>query len=224
MKKILTVIVCFVMLYCTAYSEDKFNAIISIDYNGLFSSEKLARLNLSVDSRDSDRNGNSADVELNFCSIASQYDGKRVRISSNFIASAFSLGLRPLLKKDTSTLGYISKIILNLPCFIHILSNPSIKFTLVSFNNSRYVTDSSYSKYNSTQDMGVYLIYNVKTDYFLLNDVARIYSEGKIGLKIKYYNTALETHFVIPFTKGYFENKNPYFGVSALYYLGKRLL
>lgn len=220
MKKILTVCVCFVTVYCTAYSDGDLEKIISADYNGSISSNQMLRLNFSM--------FNSQHIfrevrffELNYCSLASQYDGKKVRISSNFIATAVGMGSNYLLRNDTSSIGMTTNIILHLPVLVHLFSNPSFKFTLYSFRNKNrdgyhHAHSDDWKDYE--QNMGIYLILNVKTDYYLLNDIARIYSEGKIGLKIKYYDTAIETHLGIPFTKGYFENKTPYFGISAMYY------
>ncbi len=213
MKKILTVCVCFLLIYCSAYSDGEIKPIMSIDYNGLLSSNQLLRYNFSSDIET---------IEFNYFSIASQYDGNKVRVSSNFMGFVLFVGSQYLLRKRLEPLGKNTNILINLPFMIHTLSNPSFKFSLFSHSNNR--SDSSlygsYYRY-SHQDMGIFLSLNVKTDYFLFYEIPRIYSEGKIGLNMQYYNFAIDTHLGIPFTKGYFENKAPYFGISALYYFDR---
>jgi hypothetical protein len=88
-----------------------------------------------------------------------------------------------------------------MPLIIQVLTNPSFRINLINKN--------------------LELIVGINTDYFFFYDVSRIYSEASIGLRGRLKDFALSANLGIPFTKGYFENKAPYFGISGLYYFSK---
>jgi hypothetical protein len=107
------------------------------------------------------------------------------------------------------------------PLLLQSFTNPTLKYQVYSHRsmNTAGIGCIYNSELNPEPDILIYLTMSIKTDYYLLNDVARIYSEGKIGLKGRFYNAAAEAQVGIPFTKGYFQNKTPYLGISAFYYI-----
>lgn len=139
-------------------------------------------------------------IEGNLFSIAVHHDyPNSIKVSFNPAASLVALGASEIIPRNTSKKYlYIVKGIFFIPLIIQILTNPSYRINLI---NKR-----------------LELIVGINTDYFFFYDVSRIYSEASIGLRGRFKNIALSANLGVPFTKGYFENKNPYFGVSALYY------
>ncbi|MBK9249639.1 MAG: hypothetical protein IPM69_16350 [Ignavibacteria bacterium] len=232
MKKILTVIVCFVMLYCRAYSQEDIVEIFpSIDYNFSLSNNQSGRINFYAS------NSKYNLWDFDFFSIATQYDGKTMRVSSNAILSTVSIGVSALTKDtgDIVSAFNIRKLFVRLPLIIQVLTNPTFKYSLYSVKKTRYATcatgydevdtvnselqEKPYRNPPRNHNIDIWLLACIKTDFYLLNDVSRIYSEGKIGLRGRFDNTAIEAQLGIPLTKGYYENKNLFLGLSAYVYI-----
>ncbi len=185
------------------YSRKDFKTF-SLDYLGQNSSLiRGGRFNIEIME---DYYGNvtypTRNIEFNLFSIAVNHDYQStLKVSSNLGATLLAFGAVALIAQDTiKEFGFkniVSSILLG-PIIIHMITNPSYKIKLI------------HKKLE--------LIVGVNTDYFFFYDVSRIYSEASIGLRGRFNNIALSANLGVPFTKGYFENKNPYFGVSALYY------
>ena len=124
-----------------------------------------------------------------------------MKVSSNTIPVLFAIGAVFLIPRDTvKEFGFknIIRGIFLVPVMIQTITNPSYRINLINKN--------------------LELIVGINTDYFFFYDVSRIYSEASIGLRGRLKDFALSANLGIPFTKGYFENKAPYLGASALCY------
>jgi hypothetical protein len=53
-----------------------------------------------------------------------------------------------------------------------------------------------------------------RTDYYLLNNPAKIYTESAIGARVRFLKLIGEFRFAYPLTEGFLENKKPYFSAS----------
>ena len=164
-------------------------AFLSLDYRDLTNSTvyKGSRISFGFSIVDH--------FESSLVSIASQYDGKKMRISSNGIFIVFG-GIASLLTRDSSN-GIITPYTI-LPLIIQVFTNPTVKISIVP----------------NTLETTI----GVKTDYYLLNEVARIYCEGEVGLRGRIDKVEVEANLGIPFTQGYFKDKTPYFGARAFYF------
>jgi len=63
----------------------------------------------------------------------------------------------------------------------------------------------------------LYVAAGQRTDYYLFNDVARIYSEGYVGARLlggESLPISAEVRYVWPLSRGFLENKKPYIGVG----------
>jgi len=61
----------------------------------------------------------------------------------------------------------------------------------------------------------LYVTAGQRTDYYLLNDVSRIYTEGYIGARVlggSALPLSAEVRYVWPVSQGFLENKGPYLG------------
>jgi len=63
-----------------------------------------------------------------------------------------------------------------------------------------------------------YLNAGQRTDFYLLNDVARIYTEGYAGMRLtggSNFPLALDVRYAWPISQGFLENKRPYLGIGV---------
>lgn len=200
MKKTMLIFVVMILSVHTVYSDGFGNKeyYASLDFNGINSNSQLrgARLNYSFLLKNY--------LEGSLLSIATQYDGDKVRVSANGLFSAVGgIGLYMVASKfntKTSDLYAAATVVMLSPLILQMITNPMLKIPLVQ----------EHLDFTA----------GIRTDYFLFNTVARIYSEGTIGLRGRYGKTALEVNAGVPFTKGYFDNKTPYVGARFFYIIG----
>lgn len=200
MKYLFFLIVVMILSACPIYADGFGNKeyYVSLDFNGVNNKSELrgGRLNYSFLW--------GKYMEGSLLSIASQYDGNTVRVSSNGIFSAVGgIGLYMVATKfntKTSDVYAATTLVMLSPLILQMLSNPILKIPLIQDNLD--------------------FTAGIRTDYYLFNTVARIYSEGTIGLRGRYGKTAFEINAGIPFAKGYFDNKTPYVGARLFFIIG----
>jgi len=122
-------------------------------------------------------------------SIASTYqkDKKQLKISSNLLFSSMMI----LSHKIGGSHG------ISIPIFILYLPQ--------MVGNINYdIYDSPYFSFKLSQ----------RTDYYFFYKISKIYTESAAGFKIKTRWFHLGFDVKIPLTKGYGDNKNPFFGIN----------
>lgn len=196
MKQTLLIAILLITISSNLLSSELEHFALSIIYNGLNESNSFrgARINgdIQIDY-----------IDFNAVSIATQYDGTKIKISSNGIISLVG-GLGIYLGsnfKDSSKTTFLNPIgtVLKTLLTLQMLTNPTIKTALIKDKLD--------------------IIYSLKTDYYFLYEDSRIYCEGVLGLRGRIDNVGLEANLGIPFTNGYFKDKTPYFGARMFYFL-----
>lgn len=120
---------------------------------------------------------------------------RAVRLSVNPIFAA------PLLVALTGEFDLSLPLVL-LPLLPQLLTNLSFQFPVVHEH--------------------LYLAAGQRTDFYLLNDVARIYTEGYVGARLlggRDIPIGLDMRYVWPISQGFLENKRPYLGIGLSFTL-----
>ena len=219
MKKSLLVIVLIVLSATISYSQvvdstfeedeeilggrDYTRVTFSVDYLGQSSnSMRGGRFNYELIDDYITKGRSLQNIELSGFSIAVHRDyHKTLKVSSNPAATLLAVAALALIPRDSVKMYSPKNIVTGiffLPLIVQGLTNPSFRINIINKN--------------------LYIVIGINTDYFFFYDVSRIYSEAFIGLRGRLKDFALSANLGIPFTKGYFENKAPYLGASALYY------
>jgi hypothetical protein len=201
MKNITIVVVILLLVSSSPTFADRVDtkAFISLDYRDIrnttvYRSGRIS-FGFSIDEQ----------FETSLLSVASQYDGNTVRISSNglfiVVGGIVAFLSRSASISDSSDTQKNSGLITSefiYPLLVQTLTNPTVRINILKDN------------------LDVAL--SVKTDYYLLYEVSRIYCEGGIGLRgMLGKKFAIEAHLGIPFTEGYFKDRSPFLGARAFF-------
>ncbi len=188
MKNILLLLIIIILLSCSAVASDGLfgkakvgTPHLSLDYLGTSTEFRGCRANVAVTIEDY--------FEINFISLAANYDGHKLGVSANSVLNVIS-GVGYFVKRSDYFI---------FPLLLHFLTNPTFKYPLVKER--------------------IEVVAGVKTDFYVFNDEPCVYSEGSVGLRGQIDKFGLEANVSKPFAKGYLADNSAYIGLRLFYYL-----